>query len=337
MARNRGDSDKVEELPAQDSFLDLVANIVGIMILLVVIVGIRAATSLTEEGQPVAGPSVEVLTAEKVRDSINQLHAVATEVGELELKAARLDQRADELDQHRIALIGYVDEVEQELARRREKLNEPEREEFDLRVAISQAEAELDEKMRERISLESGLTNTKTLRNVPTPIVRKAADNEVTLWVDEGRVAIVPFEELWSLVKADLERRLAVRHLPKGISEMALNGFVIRYAVAFRNLTLPTGAVVQQAGPVAQIRPEKGNPGEVVSEACEEGSRLMDHLKNLDPKTTTVTIWVRTSSFADAHPVREMVAKRGFSTAVWPRPEGSYIEISPWGSESQAQ
>src|SRR5690606_4436319 len=124
---------------------------------------------------------------------------------------------------------------------------------------------------------------------------------------------------------------------PKGISELREGGFVIRYAIMHREFTTRTGGTIGQKLPVFQIRPVKGNPGELIEEALQKGSKLDQYLSTLDPDETTVSMWVPSSAFADVGPVRSMVARRGFSTAIWARPEGRFIEISPLGSESKAQ
>ncbi|MBR9804758.1 hypothetical protein GYB59_25025, partial [bacterium] len=58
MARRRRNSETLES--GSDSFLDIVANIVGILIILIVIAGVRLSQSAPEENIPVVvyGPEI---------------------------------------------------------------------------------------------------------------------------------------------------------------------------------------------------------------------------------------------------------------------------------------
>ena len=60
------------ELPGQDSFLDIVANMVGILILLVMVVGLRAATSAGEDIEPEPEQPAAVAVVEEPEPVDNQ-------------------------------------------------------------------------------------------------------------------------------------------------------------------------------------------------------------------------------------------------------------------------
>lgn len=333
MARNRHQDGVVDELPAQDSFLDLVANIVGIMILLVVIVGIRAASAVIGDAG-VAQPNASDLRSADVDKAMTEFTRIASEATQLDRKTMRIALRAEELDEHRISLIGYADEVERELARQRETLSESDKAEFDIRVAIAQAESEFDNLTRERLALESGLENTKTLKNVPTPIARPITHDEIRLWVFDGRVAIMPVDELESLAIADIERR----RLPNGISSVGpRGGFVLLFAPVSCTVTTPTGAIGRSTRVIGEFRPVVKNLGEPVSEALEKESNLREELAKFKPNTTAVTFWAPESGFEDVGKLREMVARLGYSTAIRPLHEGFYMQIAPSGSKSRVQ
>jgi hypothetical protein len=333
MARAR-DKDQQEELPAQDSFLDLIANIVGIMILLVVIVGIRAGTSVPGEIIVVA-PNPEIVSPAQVEEAIATLRVAASEHRQLVDKAQRLDHQADQLDGERVALMGYVDEVERELNRQRDQLDAKEKEEFDVRVAIAHAEDEHDELARQLLALDSGVEHTTTLRNVATPIARTVTQDEVTLWVHQGRVSVVPKDELLSLAERDISRR---SHVPSGISTVGpLNGFLLQYALVSRSTTTPSGGVARMTGVVGEIKPADRHNGWPIDEACAPNSALRESLARYRSSTTAVTFWTPGAGFKDVGRLRELAANLGFSTAIRPLPEGRYIQFSPWGRKTRAQ
>ena len=63
---------KDTEMPGTDSFLDVVANLVGILIILVVVIGASAATNWSE-------PEQQTEQLEKLAESEEKLNTVAKE------------------------------------------------------------------------------------------------------------------------------------------------------------------------------------------------------------------------------------------------------------------
>ncbi len=333
MARTR-EIDQIEELPAQDSFLDLIANIVGIMILLVVIVGIRAGSSVPAE-VAIVTPNPAAVSQTQVEESLKFLRVAASEHRQLHDKAQRLEHQANQLDRDRVALMGYVDEVERELLRQRDQLGATEKEEFDIRVAIAHAEKEHDELARQLLAFDSGVEHTTTLRNVATPIARTVTQDEVTLWVHQGRVSIVPKDELLDLAERDISRR---NHVPSGISTVGpVNGFLLQYALVSKSIPTSSGGAARMRGVVGEIRPTDHHKGWPIDQACQPNSAFHETLARHRPATTAVTFWTPGTGFEDVGRLRELAANLGFSTAIRPLPEGRYIQFSPWGRKTRAQ
>lgn len=334
MASRRGRDDHSEETAGQDSFLDLVANIVGILILLVVIVGVRAATSGIEEGPTADGAPQQSITDDMMEGLARDLHKTRAETLELAHKTALAEREAEELDAQRIGLVEYVTNTENQLKKLRDELSDQQREEFDVNLAIAQAEQRLDELVRAHVSLVGSRVPTKTLRNVPTPIVQKSTHKEITVWVNGGLVSIVPSDELDQLVISDIQRR---RHLSTDISRVGpLNGFQLHYAIVSKRISIP-GGVVESRGVAGEYRPVDGQRGEPISIAHTPDSNFAAHLARFDPKGTVVTFWTSVNSFGEIGQLREFAAKQGFSTAVRPLPEGRYIGFAPGGTETRAQ
>lgn len=67
-------SPRENDQPGHDSFLDIVSNIVGILIILVMVTGVRAKNDLPVDGPPGGGTAIAALA------------------GQLEAERARLDQ-----------------------------------------------------------------------------------------------------------------------------------------------------------------------------------------------------------------------------------------------------
>jgi hypothetical protein len=72
-----------DQMPGQDSFLDVITNIVGVLILLVLVVGLRSSRAVANSGL-VDGTSVAAQAAEKdqVREAVHEAARIETEVAD---------------------------------------------------------------------------------------------------------------------------------------------------------------------------------------------------------------------------------------------------------------
>ena len=335
--------DTMGELPGQDSFLDIVANIVGILILLVVIVGIRAATFVAEkEKEPVAEvtrPALPLVTEAQIVEVYHEARRAVGDATDLRRKQAKLDAEAEELDYERELLATYVASADEELKARRQRLADDERSKFDLRVELVSAEEQLDKLTRKQIALATTSPESVELENVPTPIARRVEGEEVALRLEGGKVAEVPFKrliaELEGLGRSEVRRQNGGGTTQGRIGP--INGFAMFHTLVSKQTVGMTGVPMVLQFVVAEIRPAHNLPGEPVEEAVQPSSQLMTRLAGLDPRTTSVTIWVYPDSFESIGKLRNKMYEQGFATALRPLAEGTHIGLSPFGSKSRAQ
>ena len=79
----------VVEAPGQDSFLDVVANLVGILIILVMVIGVRAKDAMLEAA-PVADQEEATAQAESdIADTVKIAHEVERDIQQLMAKVNR--------------------------------------------------------------------------------------------------------------------------------------------------------------------------------------------------------------------------------------------------------
>src|SRR5262245_58879574 len=130
----RRDDHSQLESSGQDSFLDVTTNIVGIPIILVMVVGMRAQNPIVQ--LPAAVPSMD------------ELHTLETHSAEVEYDARRIGKQLDILDQEiagrtseREALATLIAAAEKEIGDRRAKFDAAQQEEFDLRSQLEQSRA----------------------------------------------------------------------------------------------------------------------------------------------------------------------------------------------------
>lgn len=352
MRRAENDS---SELPGQDSFLDIVANIVGILILLVMVVGLRAAMSESQseadssaENQAAAAarPSTEdaltesPITAEQLDDKVRAALASRTELQTKIVKAVNMRKELQQRDDERVELTTFVAAIEQEIEEQRQKMGEDQRRDFDLRTKLSAAEQELEQLSRERIALLSAEPEVEQVESLPTPLAATVSSAELHVRLAEGHAKLIPLDELLAAAKQNAREnvwRLDTRDVAE-LSIGPIDGFRMRYVMrkyAFSS-SRGTGIYVGSAG--WELEPETPVLGEPIEQAVQPSSQLMSGLARLGVgKRPTVTVWTYPDSFNEFRELKRALFEAGFSVAGRPLPAGKPIGGSPRGTKSAAQ
>lgn len=327
--------------PGQDSLLDVLTNIVGILIILVMLVGVRARNA------PVAldGPD------EAVRAALAGLAADRARVeslrGDVLNVAARIDGLKRETaarDQERMVLATAAAAARHDLETRRAALDAGAQRDFDLRRALAESRAELDviRSRTEQARSEEGAV--RVVENLPTPLSRTVDDREAHFQLREGRIAFVPMQEIVEEVKADVRLKLdKIRRLSE-IAETVgpIGGFRVKYEFEKREISLEPGRRTGAVGTMASLRylmllPVSARMGETVDEALAPGSEFRRALARFPARRSSVTVWTYADSFADFRRLKEALFREGYATAARPLPLGVPIMASPEGSRSAAE
>ena len=359
-------------LPGQDSFLDIVANIVGILIILVMVVGVRVSHSalaaeksegdetkttdlVTSEeteadgkAQKESGLSVseaqriEALQSE-IETATKQIRQTEDEVGKMAVRVASLTQETMLQDRKRQELLMHEAVIEKGLERRRDLLSEEKQQEYDVQKQITEAHLQLDQLTRELLTLETAPEEAEKVENVPTPLAKTVTGKEIHLRLKGGLVSIVPVEPLM----AEIDARIgALRGALQSRGEVIetygpINGYRLRLMLAKRAVEMPPGAPrhMQQYDLEQSVKflPTSDELGEIVEQALLPGSELMKHLRDQRREATPVTIWVYTDSFDEFRSLKRALWEMGFPVAVRPMRPGAQIGASPHGTNSAAQ
>lgn len=331
-----------EEIAAgHDSFLDVVTNMVGILIVLALVVGLRIKHA------PVAlAPSREMLAAaeeiEKDRASEQSLRSdVAQTVGQIESIAREAALRGQERDW----LAAAVASLEEELRARREGLDGPAREDFDLRRTFSEAQATLEGLRRERAQVKATPGQTVVVKSYPTPLARMVTGEEAHFQLRGGRIALVPLETL--LLAARSDARSKADRLVEGrtVPEIAAvvgpeGGFRLRYtAERYDQVERTSQGPVRHVGlrfTRWEVIPVTSELGEPIRAALGPDSQFRRVVAGLRPETT-ITVWTYDDSFAALRLLRQEMHERKLPVAVRPLPGEAVIGASPRGSRSEAE
>jgi hypothetical protein len=326
------------DAPGQDSFLDVVCNLVGILVILVMVVAAHAKSSLVarqQQGQPASSPRDEVQQAEAAAA------AVERGVYELEARIARQDFEIAYRNAEREQLQKLVLLTQQQLAERHQKLSAQEQARIDAAQELGAARGEL---ARLELALQTDLTPpSSALPHLPTPMATTVFSGEVHFRLLGGRLAYVPYDEMLEQLKAIAPTRLEKLKSAPRIEESlpVVCGFGGKYILRRTDAEIAT-----RVGPTRTSTIElemlwlvdaEENLGEPFEAALRAGSQFRTRLAGRDPQRTVVTVWVYPDSFQHFRQLKEELYKLGFLTAARPLPMGMAIGGGPSGTRSAAE
>jgi hypothetical protein len=317
-----------------DSFLDVVTNIVGILIILVMVVGMRAKNAPPVEAADQASPrsidpQIEALAAQAadVHRDIYQLHQQATSVEqELALQEAGRNQ---------LAVI--VAAAEQEIDERKAKLDSAKREQVEQQLQMKSALAELD-LVRGQIEQAAAVRpRSVEIKTYATPISKTVFGKEIHFQLAGGRIAYIPIEELFELARDETRRNMTrVAELTNRVMTVGpKQGFEMHYTV---DVTVHERQGQMTIGSKEwQVIPVQSPLGESIDEALGSDSNFRHMLARGSPKDATITLWTYPDSFPEYRVLNDELHRLGYASAGRPLPKGFPIGGSPHGSKSAAQ
>lgn len=371
-----------------DSFLDVVCNIVGILIILIVIVAVQL------ERQPRAAVSEDQFT-----DIARQRTAVLTELESSGATRAALDSELKKLQQDSAELEGLASKADIDKANLESRLKEAqasllatkdqaqkssrqksrlEKDHASISARIASLEKAIEQTEKQESSLAESLTHvseqeqdlasklrtavveTQKLeevlsvtqqKSVPqnrlehrlSPVTRPAEANEQHYRVSEGKVSLIPLEDLLERLKAQvLSKRATIMRFNQFEGTVGpVNGYTMKYTVEKEG---PSTLEALQTGDGRtrvnvsrwEILPDVSLVEETVEEAVRPGSRFRNSLETRQPDSV-VTIWIYEDSFREFSELREVAHGLQLRVAARPLPADTPIVGSPNGSRSSAQ
>jgi hypothetical protein len=338
MARPRNDA---FEAPGTDSFLDVVANLVGILIILVMVIGVRARDAMvaaeTEMGPAVATAAVDVDAARRAAEDA-ETHIVEIDQ-QIEQVAAEVERRTLERNQLQAMTLA----AREKIGELKGKLDAGQRNEFEMSRRLADAQAELRELELQQQAAEAQGAPVGIIEHLPTPMAKTVLGREEHFRLLGGRLTYIPWEPLVERLKAEAPQKVwKLKDAPTMTDTIGPEGgFLMRYTLVRKTFTTPTkvGVAVRQGVELEKfiLVPVTENLGEPLQEALQPGSQFQARLSQFDPERTTVTVWVYPDSFDDYRVLKQALFRRGFLTAARPLPEDLPIGGSPQGTRSAAE
>jgi hypothetical protein len=341
-----------------DSFLDIVANVVGIIIrlILVVWVGARSYSSVKSNIAP-AGESPAAVAAE-IRLPDDPLQAeLEQHRRELALVQKQLLTQLRELQDMQATEARVTGELAS-LGSEKEKL---ERERLGLNANVDQCattaqQAALSsEELRQRYrrlaaeirTLEREPVAKRTL-HYRTPVSQPLHSEELLFECKQGRVTFIDIAALLAEVRRGLEDKGKLLRAQWQVQEVTppVGAFRLHYVVERDRELLD--ALGSQAAPPStgnyryglsewQLEATAPYRGETLSAALAPGSEFRQIVDGIDPQQTAVTFWVYPDSFEVFRRLRDALYGRDIVVAGRPLPDGVPIASSRRGTVSRGQ
>jgi hypothetical protein len=322
---------EAHESVGTDSFLDVTVNIVGILIILVMVVGMRVQH----------GP-VNPSTPDKVTQE--ELTKLGRRAAEIEYDARRTQQELAEVEEEinvrsaeRLALATAIAAAEKSVTDHRAQLDGSQQEDFDLRRQVDESRAAVENEKKELADLEAQKAPVQEIKHYPTPLSHTVFGHELHFQLQAGRISYVPLDDFIEDVRSNM--RSAGSNLSEITDKVGVvgprNGFEFRYTVDV--ITDRGRGVVGMRTKEWQLVPVGMQMGETAEKALSSTSQFRFALTSHSPKDTTVTLWTYPDSFPQYEQFKEELHRMGYATAGRPLPMGVLIGGSDHGTKSSAQ
>jgi hypothetical protein len=340
----RRNNDEFAEMPGQDSFLDVLTNMVGIIILLVVVVGIRTSRATIQkaiESVSAVDDSEERVAKEKLEQAKRAALLARSELNDRVRQAVEIRGETALREKERDYLSTFAAAVDEELEARRAALSTDEQSDYDVRRKLAESKAKLEELGREQVALLAAPAEVEAIQNQPTPIARRSTGKEVLLQLKDGHLAVIPHELVDETIRDVGDNLWRLRERGRFTGTVGpINGFRMRYLVGLVAVSggridpnMPGAAnMPQTARPELiwyEIIPETSPLGDPVAKAIEPNSELRQVLREHPADTAAVVIAVYPDSIRELHQLKRELYTAGYATAEVPCIAGQPIKGSP--------
>jgi hypothetical protein len=357
MSRRRRSS---EPAFGSDSFLDVVANLVGIVLIIIVLVGARirhlpqllVPVPAQPEPRAAVEPKPVVIDTSKEEAEIWQARAA---IADLQLRLLESVKRLEQRGRQRVELEAAVRAESATRGQVQRVLEEQRSSNAALHAQVKDTEAS-QKPLRERLAelnqaikqLEQRPPERRALR-YHLPVSKPLGAGELLFECRGGRVSFIDLQALLDEVRSKLPS--AVEELSSKWEVSAETGpigaYKLRYTVV-RERSGPLDTAFTSLPPAErrgfsygldgwEVVPIWAVRGETLDEAIAEGSRFRAVVEASDPQTAALTFFVYPDSFNLYRELRDLLFERGFVVAGRPLLMDAPISGSRKGSISRGQ
>ncbi|HMP78686.1 MAG TPA: hypothetical protein PKD54_04495 [Pirellulaceae bacterium] len=328
----------------EDSFLDIIANLVGVLIILVAVVGTQAKSMiLLQRADPEPPQELEQLLQQQQQVTIEALSA------EAEIEVLQRDIAAEQARSSALNSIRHERLVDLEFARRmlNERLAEHDeqiRQSVAWQAELADYQSQWESLERQASLVESEIvTHHEIIEHFPTPIAKTVFSEEVHFRLEQGRLVFVPLDELVQRMRGEWKVKAEkLSKMPRTQEVVGpVDDFRLHYELVAETIQRPAQQVTVTQTLVRldhfRIVPTRPGLGELLDQALQPNSRFQWHLSRYTPAKTTVSVWVYPDSFGEYNRLRNWLRERGYQAASWPLSSDRHISGSPDGLRTTAQ
>lgn len=340
-----------------DSFLDVLSNLVGIVLILVVLVAARIrhwpgeAIRPRDENAGAPPPSATspvVSTAPPTAQNLQRLESARQQLqslrGQLESAAQTARQQQQQLA-----------ELQQQLQHRQAQCTQVQRQYRRQQQMLQQVEQEvwgLEQKwceLREKETASQMPRRQVRALHYWLPVSRPVVSEEVYFECRNQRVTPIDLAGLLQEVRQQLPRHLeSLRYRWAVEAETGSRGeFALKYRIV-RLADSPLDWLFREQGPAEpryfsaglaywELLPRHAIRGETLEQALQEQSAFRRWLTPVKPQRAVLTFFVYPESIVLYRGLRDWAYEQGYAVAARPLPTGVPIAGSPAGSRSRAQ
>jgi hypothetical protein len=336
-----------------DSFLDLVTNVVGIIIRLILVtwVGARSYHASMEW----LNVEAEKKTTPAPRIADDPLHAkLLQSKNDLDDAKTKLLARLKDLDDAKLRTQEAQTRIVL-LSERRAKL-EAQRQALTGQAAFKDGEVRQASLTLEQIRRRSKklLEDVKAIEKEPplkkelkyhAPVSRKVQSEELFFECQNGRICYIDMPAFQQEMKSSLDEIGQELRTTYSVERTTrpVGPFRLRYTVERERSGLDVGAAPASEGGFRYglsgwvVEPITLRRGETLEQALAPKSEFRQLTDRLDARISTVTFWVYPDSFELFRHLRDRLYEKGLEIAGRPLPPGTPIAASRNGSASRGQ
>lgn len=346
---------RVREIPFSfDSFLDVVANVVGIIIrlILVVWVGARSYSSVQMLAKPTKSMPAEI-SAEEIKDPLEaeiarrrqELAGVQARLLE-QLRQLEVTKESEKVATSQLQLLHLENEdIDREATGLEATSAKSKENQQTATLTLAELRQRQDKLVQEVQAVEKLPPLKKTLR-YRTPISHPVQTEELFFECRRGKVTFLDVGSLLAEVKRSMENKTEQLRHQWQISDVTppVGAFRLRYVIARERGVLDSAFSVAPTDGggfryglsewlVEAVQAERG---ESLTQALATGSQFRRIADTLDAQSV-VTFWIYPDSFAIYRQLRDYLYDQDIVVAGRPLPDGVPIACSKKGTASRGQ
>ncbi|GAB5403464.1 MAG: hypothetical protein Aurels2KO_16950 [Aureliella sp.] len=311
----------------EDSFLDTTANLVGILIILVVIIGVKTRVDAQVYSESLVEQQQE--TASQIETG--QIAAMQDARLKQEMDKKRYDQELAFRKQERSQLMLQVAFAREAIEEKLAEADSAQRESVERQSQIAKLEAEISEVSDQLDTDEPQPRPTVILEHLPTPMAKTVFNREMHIQIQGNVITVIPWDRLVEMLKQQIP--LAARRQASRRKLRDTLGPVGGFAMHYEMVSVPGGFELDHF----DLEVLASAPRESIEQALSPTGRMQLELASRNPRETVVTAWVYPDSFETFRQLKARLFQSGFLTAARPLPHGQPIGASPKGTRSSAQ